>query len=414
MRHVAFTLLMLMLLTGCGIQGRTPDDGTWVGTITTEGNLTTVVNESGSVWGGAATLVEEASIGVEEGEDAYMFGLVRSVAASDQYVFALDFSLGFVRVYTLDGEYVRDLGSKGDGPGEFRQPSIIGLSPEGNRVYVHDFGLRRLSVFSDQGNFLDSYFLPHDSVAHPIVTPEGTAYGPVVVDPDEAFWPRAYGMLAHGPDGPIGSPLIPPRIDSEIPNTDGGKSIAIPHMPQYVWAMAPSADLIAGVGGEYRFEILRPDGSKMVVHAPHDPVPVLPEERDAAITKTSTFMRMARGDSWRWNGPEVPWIKPAFAKFLPTESGELWVIRPGPGQRVERPVGDAVWRDTHTVDVFGGDGRLLGSVPLPDGTGLWVRMFVEGEGQPFAFVRDDLLVMPIEDEAGTIMVKRYRLVLPGE
>ncbi len=33
-------------------------DGTWVGTITTEGNVTTVVNESGSVWGGTARLVE--------------------------------------------------------------------------------------------------------------------------------------------------------------------------------------------------------------------------------------------------------------------------------------------------------------------------------------------------------------------
>ena len=43
-----------------------PDDidGSWVGTITTEGNVTTVINKSGSVWGGAATLVEEVSIDV--------------------------------------------------------------------------------------------------------------------------------------------------------------------------------------------------------------------------------------------------------------------------------------------------------------------------------------------------------------
>ena len=26
----------------------------------------------------------------------------------------------------------------------------------------------------------------------------------------------------------------------------------------------------------------------------------------------------------------------------------------------------------------------------------------------------DVVIVPIEDEAGTIMVKRYRLVLPGE
>jgi len=39
-------------LTACAPEG---DAGTWVGTIATEGNITTVVNESGSVWGGTAT-----------------------------------------------------------------------------------------------------------------------------------------------------------------------------------------------------------------------------------------------------------------------------------------------------------------------------------------------------------------------
>ena len=45
-------------------------EGTWVGTITTEGNVTIVANESGSVWGGTATLVEELSVGVDPGADA--------------------------------------------------------------------------------------------------------------------------------------------------------------------------------------------------------------------------------------------------------------------------------------------------------------------------------------------------------
>jgi len=47
-------------------------DTTWVGTITTEGNVTTVVNESGSVWGGTARLVEEASIGLAVGPEEYI------------------------------------------------------------------------------------------------------------------------------------------------------------------------------------------------------------------------------------------------------------------------------------------------------------------------------------------------------
>jgi hypothetical protein len=70
-------MLTLTILAACspGSDG-TPTDDTWVGTITTEGNVTTVVNEAGSVWGGTATLVEEASIGVDAGADEYLLGSV--------------------------------------------------------------------------------------------------------------------------------------------------------------------------------------------------------------------------------------------------------------------------------------------------------------------------------------------------
>ena len=92
-------------------------DGTWVGTITTEGNVTTVVNESGSVWDGSATLVEEASIGVENGPEEYMFGRVVGLYANDSEIFVLDEQKPAVRVYDYQGAHLRDLGSGGQGPG---------------------------------------------------------------------------------------------------------------------------------------------------------------------------------------------------------------------------------------------------------------------------------------------------------
>ncbi len=66
-----------------------------------------------------------------------------------------------------------------------------------------------------------------------------------------------------------------------------------------------------------------------------------------------------------------------------------------------RPPG-ACFTLSYLIDVFGPDGRYLGSVDgaMPDPT--------------HYFIRDDMLITPTEDEAGTIMVKRYRLVLPGE
>jgi hypothetical protein len=70
---------VLLLCCACAPGSSEPADGPWHGTITSEGNVTTVVNESGSVWGGAERLVEEASIGVEVGADEYMFGRVAGV-----------------------------------------------------------------------------------------------------------------------------------------------------------------------------------------------------------------------------------------------------------------------------------------------------------------------------------------------
>jgi hypothetical protein len=52
-------------------------------------------------------------------------------------------------------------------------------------------------------------------------------------------------------------------------------------------------------------------------------------------------------------------------------------------------------------DVFGRDGRYLGNV---EGVPVVSRPFING----------DTVVAVALDDAGTVMVKRYRLMLPGE
>ena len=49
-------------------------------------------------------------------------------------------------------------------------------------------------------------------------------------------------------------------------------------------------------------------------------------------------------------------------------------------------------------------GQFLGDLEVPDG----FRWF------PRPYITDDTVFAQFQDEAGTIMVKRYRLVLPGE
>lgn len=58
------------------------------------------------------------------------------------------------------------------------------------------------------------------------------------------------------------------------------------------------------------------------------------------------------------------------------------------------------------LDVFGPDGRFLGDVDVPLGFSV--------SGLRRSYIDGDMILREIQDEAGTIMVKRYRLVLPGE
>ncbi len=127
---------------------------------------------------------------------------------------------------------------------------------------------------------------------------------------------------------------------------------------------------------------------------------------------------LRRGDpSWTWNGPLIPEHKPAYTRFLPDRSGRVWLVREGPSERVSGDCTDdfsdpdnvrrnyqPCWVAATFLDAFDPEGRYLGEVELPRGAAVSME----------AFIRDDVVVVPAVDEAGTIMVKRYRLVLPGE
>ena len=118
--------------------------------------------------------------------------------------------------------------------------------------------------------------------------------------------------------------------------------------------------------------------------------------------------------SFSWTGPAIPDQKPFFADFYPDYSGRIWVRTHAPSRReeecTENPMpGEPLmrcWRPRSGLDVFGADGRFLGDVEVPDGWG----------NSPFFgnYFRDDIAIKVVVDDAGTIMVKRYRLVLPGE
>ena len=404
---------LIALTIGCAPERSTAGAGTWIGTTTTERKVTTVVTESGSVWSGDATLVEELAIGVESGPEEYMFGEIASVFADDSSIYVVDEQAPAVRVYDLKGRYLRDLGRAGEGPGEYRRPWLVARRPDG-RVLVADRGTRRILVYRVDGVSTDEVYPMGSGVAFgswPLhVDDHGRPWLPYreydILDPAARRSPR-FSVRPHDHEGPTGDPVMIPEFPVEGVSSSGGAGRFGPRM---VWDMSASGTMLLGTSDRYRFERREPDGNRTVVKKNWDRVPV--HEQEAAYFRrlSTVFERPA---------PPMPDAKPAFLALLGAPTGETWVLRQGPGIKIpdcnDRPesaeqalAADPCWQDSLFFDVFDGAGRFLGRIDLPeemrDPMSRWaLRPHFERD-------RVNAIVM---DDAGTLRVKRYRLATPG-
>jgi hypothetical protein len=415
-------------ITACARQDDAADrEGTWVGTIATEGNVTTVVNEAGSVWGGSATLVPEVSIGVEAGDDAYMFGAVRALYLTEDRVYVVDSQVPAVRAYDYDGTFVRAYGGEGQGPGEYTRPDTVAADAAG-RVYVLDARLRRINVYAPTGEAVDTWSFETSSIFGGRMFPlaDGTIWKAVDAPADAPLQigERRLGAQAVGSTG-AQDVMWAPDIDYERSTFESpiGDRWATPYAPRSYSSPAPGGKLVYGVSDRYRFAVLERDGSRRIVERYWDPVPVPPQHKEwerrltVASTRAATAGRAADATAFDLDGSLIPDHKPAYRGFIPTPTGEIWLQRSGPSVQLAGCAGDPLevgweearenpcWDDGVIVDAFDGEGRFSGEVEVPDELVPYVG--------PLA-VRGRVVVGVARDDAGTIRVKRYRLVLPGE
>ena len=296
------------------------------------------------------TLQEIARVGDVSGSPVSELGQITAITVDSlARVYVADPLSKEVRVFDLRGGYVRTLGRRGHGPGEFWWP--LGFVWEnGLRLWIHDYSQRRYSIYDTTGTHVADRPRGRLGITHPWpaqfwngtlleVMVGANQYSLVAVDPT-----RTNAL----PQDTFRYPLYDyPPPEQWVPGIFKSRGVTTwrlkaPFLEGVKWAFDGEGGL--WVGDTRRYEILHKTIHGKVIGSVRNPVlPVLinNEEKAAAL-------RFAEGASTY----TVPQTKPAFRYILPRVGGELIIFREGPGP---------IW----LVDYWQADGTLLYSRRLP-------------------------------------------------
>ncbi len=98
--------------------------------------------------------VEDLSIGIEEGDENYMFSNPKDIDSDSKgNIYVLDSRECTVKKYDSQGKHIKNIGRKGQGPGEFEMPYFFELSQQ-DKIYVGDTLARKIDIFKANGGYL--------------------------------------------------------------------------------------------------------------------------------------------------------------------------------------------------------------------------------------------------------------------
>ena len=128
----------------------------WRGEIEYENGVKVVKNPAEPVYGDILLDLEEDLAVGREDDDNYMFYRVRDIEVDDHgNLYVLERGNCRLQKFDPDGQYLQTIGKKGQGPGEFENPSQLFLGEE--NIYVSEY--RKIHIFNVKGKFINSILL---------------------------------------------------------------------------------------------------------------------------------------------------------------------------------------------------------------------------------------------------------------
>ena len=128
----------------------------WKGKIDIKNGVKVIKNPNEPLYGEITfELEEDLSIGNEDDEN-YLFYRLRDIQVdTDGNIYVLDSGNRRLQVFDKEGKYLRTIGKRGQGPGEFNAPTCLQLDDKTGNIFVTDNTRRKIIIFEKQGKYID-------------------------------------------------------------------------------------------------------------------------------------------------------------------------------------------------------------------------------------------------------------------
>ncbi len=339
---------------------------------------------------GTQQLTEVWRTGDADGIDSTItFGQINGFAVhSDGSVAVFDGSGPSLRIYDATGAYVRTLGLKGAGPGEYTQANGISFLADG-RLAFWDPPTSRITIYSmDGGNeawtppvtgmWMNNALMPADGHAFALEAPLRDT-----TPSEERVRQSQTAYFLYNEAGEITDTIRIPLPDEEparlvVATKQMVMMSSVPFAPDGSATVLSDGRYALAFGDRYAIRVLG-GPQPLRIEREVSPVSVDPAEADEKRAQAEANMRRA-DPAWRWDGPGVSNVKPLITSLESSDDGRLWVRVSAPSERIpeaEReeprpgppdgppPPPTTTWREPTAFDVYESDGTLLGRVVLP-------------------------------------------------